>query len=354
MGNYSIIDSFSGAGGLLLGMQDAGYTSVLSFDNDPVSVETQKINSKYFHHDVECQDVNELIKTDFLAKVGLKRGDLFLLAGGPPCQGFSIQRIGRDKDDRNDLVKSYARLVEILYPKFFLIENVPGILGKRGKFLMEETIEQLSNIGYQITHKTIDAQNYGVPQRRRRVVFVGIRNDIGIMPFSFPKPSKIKSTVRDTIGHLPEPPLNGVDHPNFPQHRRDKLSKLNIQRLAALLPGQGRDHLPEQLLATCHKISSTKIGHRNVYGRMAWNDVAPTITARFDSFTRGLFGHPEQLRSISLREGALLQTFPSDFRFAGTKVQIARQIGNAVPPKLAYALGKAIISYYEDYAVKEA
>ena len=111
--------------------------------------------------------------------------------------------------------------------------------------------------------------------------------------------------------------------------------------------GQGRDDLPKELLADCHKIDSSVIGYRNVYGRMAWDEVAPTITARFDSFTRGKFGHPSQPRSISLREGALLQTFPSDFSFVGNKVEVARQIGNAVPPLLAEQIGRSIIESYE-------
>jgi DNA (cytosine-5)-methyltransferase 1 len=122
---------------------------------------------------------------------------------------------------------------------------------------------------------------------------------------------------------------------------------MNLKRIQALKPGQGREYLPDELLADCHKIDSSVIGYRNVYGRMAWDAVAPTITARFDSFTRGKFGHPEQDRSISLREGALLQTFPMDFRFIGTKVDIARQIGNAVPPVLAEQIGISIIDSYK-------
>jgi DNA (cytosine-5)-methyltransferase 1 len=113
----------------------------------------------------------------------------------------------------------------------------------------------------------------------------------------------------------------------------------------AITAGQGRVDLPDHLLAECHRVSANTIGHRNVYGRMAWDEVAPTITARFDSFTRGQFGHPDQVRSISLYEGSLLQTFPVDFKFIGTKVQVASQIGNAVPPALGLALGKSIHSF---------
>ena len=171
----------------------------------------------------------------------------------------------------------------------------------------------------------------------------------GLLPgFQFPFPeSKRHFTVRDAIGHLPAPPMDGSDHPEIPNHRRDRLTEINKKRIKALKPGQGRDNLPEDLLVEAHKVSSSVIGHRNVYGRMDWDKVSPTITARFDSFTRGQFGHPEQTRSISLREGALLQTFPADFIFSGNKIEIARQIGNAVPPVLAEALGHQIIQCHQ-------
>ena len=158
--------------------------------------------------------------------------------------------------------------------------------------------------------------------------------------------------MRDAIGSLPAPPEDGSDAAGVSLHRRDKLSALNIKRIQALREGQGRDDLPKELRANCHKIDSAIIGHRNVYGRMAWDEVAPTITARFDSFTRGKFGHPNQDRSISLREGALLQTFPLDFAFTGNKVDMARQIGNAVPPVLAECIGKSIVACYEKKYLK--
>jgi DNA (cytosine-5)-methyltransferase 1 len=182
---------------------------------------------------------------------------------------------------------------------------------------------------------------------------VGERSDVGLASFMFPNPTTplgSRKTVRETIGHLPPTPEDGSEHPRIRHHRKDKLSEMNMKRLLALKPGQGRQHLPEELLADCHRRDSSMIGHRNVYGRMAWDDVAPTITARFDSFTRGLFGHPEQTRSISLREGALLQTFPADFVFSGNKVDVARQIGNAVPSALAKAIGEQILACGESEA----
>lgn len=343
---YTCIDSFCGAGGLGLGLQRAGFDILLSFDIDQLCINTINQNKKYFNHPAVTADIANMLNGELLKRCNLKRGDLFLLAGGPPCQGFSVQRRGSDTDSRNELVLLYGRLIEELYPKYFVMENVSGIAGKRGKTILQQLIENVEKIGYHVHIELLDAQDFGVPQRRKRYIIIGERADMG-NHYKYPLPSKERRTVRDVIGDLPEPPQNGTDHPEFSLHRRDRLSERNLQRIRAIKEGQGRDDLPEELLSDCHKIDSSVIGFRSVYGRMAWDDVAPTITARFDSFTRGKFGHPTQDRSISLREGALLQTFPVDFKFVGNKVDIARQIGNAVPPIMAEQIGKSIIECYE-------
>lgn len=347
---YTCIDGFSGAGGLSLGLTRAGFEVIFAFDNDPVSIETQKTNPRYLNHKAFVADIRKLVKSPFLDDLGLKKGDLFLLAGGPPCQGFSVQRVGADADKRNDLVLVYAKMIDELRPKFFLMENVPGLIGNRGRLILDSFLSKMKKEGYHPYVKILNAEDYGVPQRRKRVFVVGIRDDVHKGEFMFPDPTsfkKARATVADVLRNLPEPPVDGSDHPKITHHRRDKLSTINLARIRALKPGQGMEYLPDELLADCHKAGADKIGHRNVYGRMAWNDVAPTITARFDSFTRGMFGHPEQDRSITLREGALLQTFPKDFKFSGNKVDIARQIGNAVPPKLAEVVGLKILQYYQ-------
>ena len=343
---YTCIDSFCGAGGLGLGLQRAGFEILLGFDIDEKCIETIKQNTAYFKHPVMQADVADMLHGKLLTLCGLQRGELFLLAGGPPCQGFSVQRRGSDTDARNTLVLKYGQLVKELYPYYFMMENVTGLAGKRGKTILQQLMDELEEIGYYVHIKLLDAQDYGVPQRRKRYILIGERKDIG-MAYGYPEPTGIRKTVRDTIGSLPVPPEDGTDTKGISWHRRDKLSALNVKRIQALREGQGRDDLPKELRANCHKIDSAIIGHRNVYGRMAWDEVAPTITARFDSFTRGKFGHPSQDRSISLREGALLQTFPLDFAFAGNKVDVARQIGNAVPPILAEYIGKSIIACYE-------
>lgn len=343
---YTCIDSFCGAGGLGFGLEKAGYKILLSFDIDQLCINTIKANNQYFHHPAEVADIADMLNGKLLKKCGLKRGELFLLAGGPPCQGFSVQRRGSDLDPRNDLVLKYGKLINELYPCYFVMENVSGLGGRRGKTILEELIRSAEAIGYIVHVKLVDAQEYGVPQRRKRYIIIGERQDIHSF-YEYPKVSDARITVRDTIGKLPEPPVDGTDYPGISWHRRDKLSELNLKRINALKEGQGRDDLPFELRADCHKVNSSIIGYRNVYGRMAWDEVAPTITARFDSFTRGKFGHPDQPRSISLREGALLQTFPMDFIFTGNKVDVARQIGNAVPPVLAEQIGRSIITCYE-------
>ena len=343
---YTCIDSFCGAGGLGLGLKRAGLDILMSFDIDGLCIDTINANKKYLDHLAVVADIADMLNGKLLRKCKIQRGKLFLLAGGPPCQGFSVQRRGNDLDKRNDLVLKYGQLINELYPCYFVMENVSGLGGKRGKNILKQLVEEVESLGYNVHIKVLDAQNFGVPQRRKRYIVVGERGDMK-SSYLYPKESFISKTVRDTIGSLPAPPVNGEDHPDYSLHRRDKLSPLNIRRLNALKEGQGRDHLPKDLLADCHRVDSSVIGYRNVYGRMAWDDVSPTITARFDSFTRGQFGHPDQPRSISLREGALLQTFPVDFSFIGNKVDVARQIGNAVPPLLAEAIGKSIIECYE-------
>lgn len=349
--HYTCIDAFSGAGGLSLGLQRAGFEILLSFDNDKNCIKTQLSNPRYFKHKSLLADIDQMLNGGLLSLTGLVKGQLFLLAGGPPCQGFSVQRIGSDKDTRNELVIKYIHLVGETLPDYFMMENVSGITGKRGKPILSKALSLASDYGYRMNEKKLDAQDYGVPQRRKRMFIVGEKISKNFQKeFSFPMPitpEGKRKTVRDTIGNLPPPPDDGKDYPGIPHHRKDRLSETNKLRLQALKGGQGRTFLPTTLLADCHKLDAAIIGHRNVYGRMAWDEVSPTITARFDSFTRGQFGHPEQIRSISLREGAMLQTFPPDFVFTGNKVEVARQIGNAVPPQLAEILGKQIIKSYE-------
>ena len=349
------IDAFCGAGGLTIGLQRAGFELVASFDLDPVSVATLSNNPDTISHNAFVADVRNMLNGKLLAIAGIKQGELDLLAGGPPCQGFSVQRtIGGDNDSRNLLVDDYGDLILEVLPKYFLIENVPGIGGPRGREVLARFADRMRLAKYDLTEKVIDAQHYGVPQRRRRYIMIGKSTLSGAAgDFNWPQPIKgAPPTVRSAIGDLPSLGSEGIEHPSIPNHRADRLSELNRRRIQSISEGQGRTSLPDELLADCHKVSAEIVGHRGVYGRMAWDQVAPTITARFDSFTRGKFGHPSELRSISLREGARLQTFPDNYVFFGSKVEVARQIGNAVPPILAEALGKSIVAALTKRTVK--
>jgi DNA (cytosine-5)-methyltransferase 1 len=346
------IDCFAGAGGLSIGLHRAGFSVKYAFDFNSDSIETYNTNPNYLLPVAECISIENLPSKKLLSKAGLNADEVILLAGGPPCQGFSIQRIGKDEDDRNSLIRAYMERILEIKPWFFLLENVPGLKGHRGKQILDNLLVGVRKAGYICHFSILDASDYGVPQRRKRVFIVGERLPSGHSRFIFPKkitPNKnTKITVKRAISHLPSPPADGSAHPNWPNHRSDRLSSINKKRLQALKPGQGRTFLPSHLLADCHRVSAEDMGHRNVYGRMSWNEVAPTITARFDSFTRGMFGHPKDLRTISLREGAILQGFPERFTFQGTKVSVTRQIGNAVPPPWAEAIGKSIFKAFTE------
>ena len=248
MYEFTCIDSFCGAGGLGFGLQQAGFDIRLSFDIDDICIKTIKENDKYFKHSALVADISDMLNGQTLEICNIERGELFLLAGGPPCQGFSIQRRGGDIDPRNQLVFKYARLVYELFPKYFVMENVTGIAGKRGKTILDQLIDELKGVGYEVHISLLDAQDYGVPQRRKRYILVGERTDMG-SHYEYPKPLEIHKTVRDAIGSLPEPPMDGSDYPGIPLHRRDRLSYINLKRIQALKPGQGREYLPYELLA---------------------------------------------------------------------------------------------------------
>ncbi len=337
---FTALDLFCGAGGLSRGLTDAGISVVGAIDSWEPAIRSYREN---FDHQAWIADAGKLDAAK-LSKMGFS-GSVDLVVGGPPCQGFSIQRIGINTDARNDLIGSFARTVVSLRPKLFIMENVPGLLGHRGREHLRRFENLLSNAGYETTHKILDASEFGVSQVRRRVFVVGWPKSLGTR-FEFPEPlSSAPRSVRDAIGGLIEPPRDFTPMPGDPLHRRMKLSELNLQRLRHIPPGGGFEDLPVELRVDCHKAGAARIGHRNVYGRLAFDRPASTITARFDSFTRGRFAHPEQDRNITLREGARLQGFPDDHVFLGTQEEVAALIGNSVPPPLGAAMGRAALRY---------
>lgn len=331
------IDLFCGAGGMSLGFIRAGFDMIFAVDNDPAAVET---HCKNLGPHAYTADVYELTKSSIEDQIHQSLDNLDVVVGGPPCQGFSVQRRGSDEDVRNHLVLEYLRLVLEIKPKFFVMENVAGLESPRGRPFLKELYEKCGSNGYTLHRAKLTAAHFGVPQLRQRVVIVGERREVFPL-FSFPEGShktpESWTTVRSAIADL----MSKTEH-DLANHRADRLSPVNLERIRAITEGQGRDSLPEHLQLDCHRNNPTH-RHLDVYGRMAWDAPSPTITARFDSFSRGRFGHPELDRTITLREGARLQSFPDDFVFHGSKVQVAKQIGNAVPPLMAQAIAERIL-----------
>lgn len=324
------IDCFCGAGGLSLGFEKAGFDVLYAFDLDATAIDTYRHNPNYHKGQAFVRDIYDVTKASIEDDLGHELGTVDVVIGGPPCQGFSVQRRGDNNDPRNHLVLEYCRFLMEIQPRFFVMENVGGLLSTRGRPFLEKFTQQLADMGYAIKIRKLTASDYGVPQSRKRVFIVGEKAADELPEFQYPSPDMTNAkTVRDAIYDLMSRSEDEV-----PNHKADRLSPMNLKRIQAIEEGQGRDSLPDELKLDCHKRNT---GHRHLdtYGRMAWDQPAPTITARFDSFSRGRFGHPVLNRTITLREGARLQTFPDDFEFLGTKVEVARQIGNAVPPVLA-------------------
>ena len=346
---FTAIDLFCGSGGLSLGLEEAGFDVRFAADKWSVATRTYALN---FTHPVLTVDLADSTASELRDLAGIEEGPVDLVVGGPPCQGFSIQRIGADHDVRNHLVLEFGRLVAEFEPRIFIMENVPGLLGKRGRGLAAAFEEEMTAAGYTVEAAILDAAAYGVPQHRRRVIYYGWRQEE--TPFRLPTPTHTDDklvSAWDALKNLPSPPEDRTAHPDDPLHRRTRLSPLNQKRIELVPPGGGMLDLPVELRVNCHKNGADRIGHRNVYGRLAPDKPASTITARFDSFTRGKFGHPTEPRNITLREGARLQTFPDSFQFVGTQEEIAAQIGNAVPPRLGRVLGAAVQDWLREERV---
>jgi DNA (cytosine-5)-methyltransferase 1 len=339
------VESFCGAGGMAIGLKNAGFTSLLAFDLNEAAIRT-------YHRGVgiegEVMDARTSTGEGILKRIGLGKAELDLFAGGPPCQGFSLQRRrGYDSDERNDLVSEYFRLVEEMLPRAFLLENVV-MLGKvRGKKYTKEGFSRLHRLGYEITAGEVNCAYYGIAQTRKRYIAVGVRGD---QAFQFPSHTHERPnwmTVRHAIGDLPDCPEDFTEHPEFANHIRCRVTKRNLEMLSHVPPGGGWRDIPKRLWLDCMKRweGKTSGGWPDVYGRLEWASQCPTITAGFDSFSRGRYTHPEWNRAITPREAARLQTFPDNIRFMGTRHDVRLQIGNAVPPRLATVFGEAIRSH---------
>lgn len=339
------IDVYAGGGGLTVGLKRAGFEVVASIEFEEHAYATYKAN----HPDVLAlkQDVTTVSGMDLLNSFGGKRIDL--LAGCPPCQGFtSLTAKYRRDDHRNTLIFEMSRLAREIRPSAIMIENVPG-LAKKGDLLYKELKRQLGDIGYDLTEEVMEVADYGVPQFRRRLVLVGgLGFKIGL-----PEPTHSRDgknalvrwrTVKDAIGQMVEPITlkEAKNHGTIQQsnwHVVRTLSPENMKRMKLAKAGKAWTSIPEALRPNCHQGGYE--GFTNVYGRMEWDQPSPTITGGCTTFSKGRFGHPIQDRTISVREAAALQTFPESYLFDTPYMEhVCNVIGNALPCDFAEVVAR--------------
>jgi len=318
------IDLFSGAGGLTLGLRQAHFKVVGAVEIDDLAAETYRTNFPGVR--LWEMDIRELTVARVLRELRLRPGQLGLLAGCPPCQGFSTLRSLNGHravdDDRNDLVLQFDRFVRGLRPRAVMLENVPGLATDPR---LADLVASLKAMGYTVTTGVLDASKFGVPQRRRRMILVAGKR--GAIPLA--AEAATRPTVRDVIGSLAAAGSSGDPLHDLPEKRMPKIAAL-ISRIPK--DGGSRSDLGKEDQLDCHKRSD---GFHDVYGRMSWSDVAPTITSGCVNPSKGRFLHPQHDRTITLREAALLQGFPAEHQFAlrRGKYGVAEMIGNALPPE---------------------
>jgi len=357
----TLIDLFSGCGGSSLGFKEAGFKIVAAVDIDHSACETYAMNVGV--QPIEC-DLRNVTGEQILKRAGLKRGEVDVVVGCPPCQGFSsLRRIrkGDSPDRRDDLLIVFAQRIVEIFPRMVIFENVPGIMRGRGKIFLRKFIKKLERQGYFPIGKLLNAANFGVPQQRKRLILVFTREEaitdylIPLLPReTHADPSRAKDerllnwvTVEDTIADLPS--LNsGEKHESIHLHEAADHGE-NALTIIRNIPKNGgsRKDLPKHLWLPCHKKMSGR-GAESVYGRMVWSKPSPTITSRCVVPACGRFIHPDQDRGITPREAARLQSFDDNCNFEGTKESITWQIGNAMPPVLGTAIGEAIHPQQED------
>lgn len=347
-----VADLFAGVGGLSLGFEQAGYdvAFAVEFDKDiAAAYEKNHVGTTVYNADITKLDPHELLK---------RHGKIDVVVGGPPCQGFSQKgkRLSV-KDDRNFLFRQYVRFVDVLRPKFFVIENVPNIITTANGYFKNEIVKEFTDLGYDVKADVFDVSDYGVPQQRRRAVFIGEQKKNNVQ---FPKPNGKRVTVNDAISDM-IPLESGCgsevsEYASSAQNAYQRLmrkgmrggvynhqatahSKIALTRMKMIPKGMGKEVLPPE-----HR---TKSIYSGTWCRLIEDDIAATITTRFDTPSSGRFTHPTQNRCITVREAARLQSFPDSFIFYGTKTSQMKQVGNAVPPLFANAIAKEILKAEE-------
>jgi DNA (cytosine-5)-methyltransferase 1 len=332
------IDLFSGCGGLTLGLKQAGFRVIGAVECNELAVKTYKANHERVR--VWSKDIRKVSVADVKRKLKLKPGQLDLLAGCPPCQGFStITTLNGNKkrstDDRNDLIFEFMRFVRNLKPKAIMMENVPRLARN---WRLKRMLAELRRLGYEFTPGVLDAADYGVPQRRRRFVLLAGHG----VEIPFAREARSQPVVRDAIGKLSKRARRHPLH-NYRERRTEKVMK-RIKRIPR--NGGSRFALGKRSQLPCHKEFD---GFKDIYGRMAWAEVAPTITTGCFNPSKGRFLHPTKHRAITLREASLLQSFPISYVFPldQGRIATAEMIGNALPPEFVRRHAQQIIRALE-------
>ena len=348
-----VFDFFSGCGGASRGFQEAGMDVVFALDQDEDAKQTYKQNfpSAIF----EVGDIRKVKEDSVHELVDQERPHPILFCGCAPCQPFTKQNTSRPQpnmDDRVPLLLEFLRFVKKCKPDIVFVENVPGIQNvSPDSEPLSGFLRGLKDVGYpEPAYDSVPLKRYGVPQGRRRFLLLASRHGALDLPPETHGPGTAKpefATVRDWIGDLPEIAAGETD-PHIPNHSAAGLSRLNLERIRATPEGGGNRNWPKNLRPACHRNAT---GYSDVYGRMFWDRPASGLTTRCISYSNGRFGHPQQDRAISVREAACLQTFPRDFRFSGSLTSMARQIGNAVPVRLATVVGRHVARHLAEAGV---
>ena len=370
------IDLFSGAGGLSAGFEQAGFRLLAANDLDEYASATYRVNNpktRFLSGPLE-----RISAEDFLGAVGLRHGELDALIAGLPCQAFSVNNHQRGiHDQRSGLFRDYLRIVSGIMPRFVVIENVTGIASTNDGIVFDEIMNKLSGLGYCVDARILRAEEYGVPQERRRVFFLGTRDSNSV---KWPKPThtgydhilrnsrdlKPLITVADAISDLPplaygqgldEMPYTEEAHSEYQRmlragsrcvfnHVAARLGPINRERITHIPQGGSWRDLPHHLLPTGMK-RARRSDHTKRYGRLHPDRQACTILTKCDLHW-GAYIHPEQSRTLTVREAARLQSFPDSFRFKGNKSEQYKQVGNAVPPLVAQSVANAILAMMTD------
>ncbi|MGG7643905.1 DNA cytosine methyltransferase [Rhodovulum sp. YNF3179] len=343
------IDLFCGAGGLTHGLEAAGLDVAFGVDTDAHCAYPYAANNRAEFRHMSVADLDASECREVLAEKPYS-----LIAGCAPCQTFSTYQQGRygPSDERWNLLQEFGRLVEVVQPHFVTMENVPRLSDQD---VFHEFVERLHGAGYRFWYDVVNSADYGVPQQRNRLVLLA--SQLGPIKLIGPTtPEGNRVTVREAIEEL-EPIEAGEIAARDRMHQASRLSELNLARIKASRPGGTWREWPPELVASCHTKPTGKT-YPGVYGRMVWDEPAPTMTTQFYGFGNGRFGHPEQDRAISLREGAILQSFPETYEFVEKSAPlhiktVGRLIGNAVPVNLGKAIGQSIYEHVQDYEAAE-